>query len=196
MKELIAHFRNYIHIKPEEEEEIAQYFQLENYKKKAELLEAGKRCQKHYFVVKGCLRLYFLDEKGVEQTTQFAIENWWITDYLNFEQQGISSFSIQTVEATTILSISTQQQAKLLQAYPELERYFRLIYQKAYGASQLRFKYFYDFSRETFYLHFTEHFPEFTQRIPQQLLASYLNMTPEYLSEIKRKLLSQPDTTS
>lgn len=131
--------------------------------------------------------MFFINEKGMEQTIQFAIENWWITDYLAFDRQAKTEFSIQALEPTEVLQIDYQHQERLLSAFPQLERYFRLIYQRVYAALQLRAKYFYDFSREQLYHHFNNSFPGFTQRIPQHLLASYLNMTPEYLSEIKKK---------
>ena len=68
-----------------------------------------------------------------------------------------------------------------------LERYFRTIYQIAYGASLIKVKYLYDLSKEEIYLHFTEHFPDFAQRVPQYLIASFLGLTPEYVSEIRAK---------
>lgn len=88
------------------------------------------------------------------------------------------------------MQIDFKNQMLLLEDFPKLERYYRMIYQRAYAALQMRTKYLYDFSKEEFYHHFNNHFPEFTRRIPQHLLASYLNMTPEYLSEIKSKLQS------
>jgi len=98
----------------------------------------------------------------------------------------IRRFHNSSIQFIVIRSLLWKQE-KLLHSFPQLERYFRLIYQKAYSASQLRTKYLYDFSREEFYHHFNDNFPEFTQRIPQHILASYLNMTPEYLSKIKNK---------
>jgi len=130
--------------------------------------------------------MFFINDKGVEQTVQFAIENWWITDYFAFDRQTKTEFTIQAVETTDILQIDYKNQEKLLNDFPRFERYFRLIYQRAYSASQLRTKYLYDFSREQLYHHFNDNFPEFTKRIPQHILASYLNMTPEYLSKIKK----------
>jgi hypothetical protein len=123
----------------------------------------------------------------VEQTTHFAIENWWLTDYLAFQSQQTTGFYIQAVENTQVLAIDWHAQERLLAQYPYLERYFRLVYQRAYGADQLRIKYLYAFSREELYHHFSTHFPEFIQRIPQYLLASFLGFTPEYLSEIRKK---------
>ncbi|WP_353132020.1 Crp/Fnr family transcriptional regulator [Pseudopedobacter sp.] len=186
-KKIIEHFRKFIEIDPIDENGILDFFQEKTFAKKENLIESGTRCKFHFFVLNGCLRLFFVNNKGIEQTTQFAIENWWLTDYFAFENQAITDFTTQAVEQTEVLIISFQNQEKLLLQYPKLERYFRLIYQRAYSASQLRTKYLFDFSREEFYHHFNDNFPTFSQRIPQHLLASYLNMTPEYLSEIKSK---------
>lgn len=132
--------------------------------------------------------MFFINGRGVEKTTQFALENWWITDYASFENSTITDFTIQAVERSIILQIDHCSQAELLSAHPQLERYFRTIFQRAYAASQIRMKYINEFSREEFYLHFSRNFPVFVERIPQNLLASFLNMTPEYLSEIKKSL--------
>lgn len=134
--------------------------------------------------------MFFVNEKGVEQTTQFAIENWWMSDYLSFERGQPSDFSIQAVEKTEVLSIDHFSQEALLKDFPFMERYFRLVMQHAYAASQYRIKYLYGLSREELYHHFNRHFPEFVQRVPQYLLASFLGFTPEYLSEIRAKKLS------
>jgi CRP-like cAMP-binding protein len=83
--------------------------------------------------------------------------------------------------------IDYTSQEKMLTRFPNMERYFRFIYQRAYASSQMRMKYLYSLSKEQFYLHFIESHPEFAQRVPQYLLASYLGLTPEYLSEIRNK---------
>jgi len=183
---LIEHFRKFIEIDTQDEREILNFFQPKTFAKKKVLTEQSRKCNLHFFVVKGCLRMFFINDKGVEQTVQFAIENWWITDYFAFDRQTKTEFTIQAVETTDILQIDYKNQEKLLNDFPRFERYFRLIYQRAYSASQLRTKYLYDFSREQLYHHFNDNFPEFTKRIPQHILASYLNMTPEYLSKIKK----------
>ena len=186
-EQLIQHYRKYIEIDMDAGLETLRFFQPNTFAKKETLMEENTRCRFHFFVLQGCLRMYFVNEKGVEQTIQFAIENWWITDYSAFDQRAKTGFTIQALEATHVLQITHQNQEELLRKFPQLERYFRLIYQRAYAASLLRIKYLFGFSREAIYHHFNDHFPEFTQRIPQHILASYLNMTPEYLSEIKKK---------
>lgn len=185
--ELTQHIRKYVKIDTKDESRFSHFFQQKTFEKKDILIEQNTRCRFHFFVIKGCLRMFFLNEKGVEQTIQFAIENWWITDYMAFDRQARTDFTIQAVEPSDVVQIDYENQEKLLQQFPQLERYYRLIYQRAYSALQLRTKYIYDFSREQLYHHFNDSFPEFTHRIPQHLLASYLNMTPEYLSEIKKK---------
>lgn len=188
--QLAAHIRRFIDISDEEVIQIAAFFENKTVKKKEKLLQTGEPCKHNYFVLKGCLRLFFIDEKGIEQTTQFAIENWWLSDYMSFPNQVPADFCIQAVEPTELLRISYIDQEKLLTTVPKMERYFRLVYQKAVGAAQLRSKYQHTFSKEEQFIHFRSRFPEFIQRIPQYLLASYLGFTPEYLSEIRKKDIS------
>ncbi|RYE22935.1 MAG: Crp/Fnr family transcriptional regulator [Sphingobacteriales bacterium] len=184
---LIHHLHKYIATAEEDRAEILSYFKLVAFNKKEDLITEGQLCRYNYFVLKGCLRMFFINDKGTEQTTQFAIENWWISDYFAFENHKAATFYIQAVERSQVLAIDHASLEKLLNRFPQVERYFRLVYQRAYSALQLRTKYFYEFSREEFYHNFNDKFPEFIQRVPQYLLASYLNMTPEYLSEIKNK---------
>lgn len=184
------HIKKFTKISDEELSDILAFFHIQNVSKKSNLLVEGKVCKHHYFVLKGCLRKFFVNEKGIEQTTEFAIEKWWMTDIIAFEHQLPSAFYIQAVENSEILRIDNDSQEKLLIQFPELERYFRFIYQRAFAASQMRIKYLYEFSKEDFYHHFNKHFPEFVQRIPQHLIASFLGFTPEYLSEIRKKVRS------
>lgn len=185
--ELIYHIKKQVQLNPEKESELLLFFQEKMLTKKSILLHENSICNTHYFVKKGCLRLFFTNDKGMEQTIQFAIENWWLTDYMAFGTTSKSEFGIQAIENSEVLAITYQNQEELVKQIPELERYFRLVFQRAYAASLLRTKYLFNFSREEFYHHFNDNLPEFTNRIPQHILASYLNMTPEYLSEIKKK---------
>src|ERR1044072_1023042 len=107
-----------------------------------------------------------------------------------FPQNASAQFSIRAVETTTVLSITTERQRELLEKVPELNAYFHLVFQKAYAASQIRLRKLYEFSKEELYREFSTNFPEFIQRVPQYLLASFLGFTPEYLSEIRKKYVS------
>ena len=123
----------------------------------------------------------------MEQTIQFALEIWWMADYTSFERQQPSDYYIQAVEKTEVLAISNDEQEALLQQHPAMERYFRLVHQRTHAAAQFRIKSLYSLSREEQYHQFNNKYPEFVQRIPQYLLASFLGFTPEYLSEIRAR---------
>ncbi|EKF54814.1 Crp/Fnr family transcriptional regulator [Galbibacter marinus] len=168
-------------------DEVLQYFNRRIIKKKQNIMEEGDYCSDQYFVEQGCLRKFFMKENGIEQTTEFALEQWWLTDTFAFERRLPTTFFIQAVEPTTILHINHDQREALLKKHPIMERYFRMVYQRSYAASERRIRYLYEFTREELYFHFEAHYPEFVQRIPQYLLASFLGFTPEYLSEIRSK---------
>jgi CRP-like cAMP-binding protein len=185
--ELIKHIEIITGSPVNDADAVMQPFKRSQVEKKEIIQQANHQCKNLFFVARGCLRMFFVDSKGVERTTQFAIENWWLTDFLAFDKQQPTEFSIQAVEATEVLSISKNSYELLLKEHPQIERYFRNIYQRGYGASLLRMRYQQDFSREELYRHFTSLFPEFVQRVPQYLLASYLDITPEYLSELRKK---------
>lgn len=189
-QQLFDHITKYVEVPDRDYLRIPEYFEAVNLRKKGYLLKAGSRCAYNYFVLKGCLNMYFDNEKGMPQTVQFAIENWWLSDYLAFAGQRNTGFYIQAVEATKVLRISYTDQERLLMEFPYLEKYFRNIFQTAYGASLMRVKHLYALSKEEIYFHFTEQYPEFAQRVPQYLIASFLGLTPEYVSEIRRKRLS------
>jgi CRP-like cAMP-binding protein len=184
---LIEHIKKAVEIKPEDEETILGFFKPLHINKKQTIQEADSICSSTFFVVKGCLRMFFQDDKGTQHTTQFAIENWWLTDIIAFHSQKVTEFYIQAVEKSDVLAINLTSYEELLKQFPELERYFRIIYQKGFGASQVRMKYQHDFSREEMYHHFARQYPSFLQRVPQYLLASFLGFTPEYLSELRKK---------
>ena len=110
-----------------------------------------------------------------------------MTDFLAYQNKTRTGFYIQAVENTQLLAISYQDHERLLAEFPILERYFRMVYQIAYGSSLMKMKYLFNYSKEELYFHFTDHFPEFAQRVPQYLIASFLGHTPEYVSEIRAK---------
>lgn len=184
---LFKHIQKFATVSESDFASILAFFEPISAKKKEILLSEGQVCRRHFFVLKGCLRLFYVKETGAEQTTQFGIESWWMTDNLAFLEQKPSAFSIQAVEQSEVLSISYEAQEKMLAQFPQMERYFRRVFEKSFAAAQLRIKYINEFSREDLYFHFANSQPAFMQRVPQYLLASYLGFTPEYLSEIKKK---------
>lgn len=187
---LKTHINKFITINDEEFSALLPFLKVQKVKKKENLMTEGEVCKQHYFVEKGCLRKFFINEKGVEQTTEFAIENWWITDHIAYERQQVTLFSIQAVENTDVIILDYQSQEKLFEEHSFMERYFRFVYQRAFAATQMRIKFLFDYSKEEMYRHFIKTQAAFAQRIPQYLLASYLGLTPEYLSEIRAKRFS------
>jgi len=190
LENLKNHIARFVEIDEQDYAEILPYFRVVQAKKKQNLLTEGKICKSNYFVSKGCLRLFFVNEKGIEQTIQFALENWWIADYTSFSSQKPSGFYIQAVEKSEVLALDFVSQEEMLNRFPQMERYFRLVHQRAHAAAQFRIKFLYSLSKEEFYNHFNKLYPEFVQRIPQYLLASFLGLTPEYLSEIRGRKIS------
>ena len=190
LENLKNHIARFVEIDEQDYAEILPYFRVVQAKKKQNLLVEGKICKSNYFVSKGCLRLFFVNEKGIEQTIQFALENWWIADYTSFSSQKPSGFYIQAVEKSEVLALDFQSQEEILQRFPLMERYFRLVHQRAHAAAQFRIKFLYSLSKEEFYNHFNKLYPEFVQLITQYLLASFLGLTPEYLSEIRGRKIS------
>ena len=189
MERLLHHVQRYVDLNNEEQELLLSCVRYEEVPKKATLLKQGKICTAKYFVLKGCLRQFIVGEDGTEQITHFAIENWWITDYDSLDRQAPSQFSIQAVEASELIVLEKDMEDILFRRVPKRERYFRLVLQKAYAASMMRIKYIFTTNGEERYLHFSQSFPGFIQRVPQYMLASYLGFSPEFLSKIRAKKL-------
>jgi CRP/FNR family transcriptional regulator len=185
----IKNISKYIALDDNSSKILIKYFKYRTYQKKEFLLKEGQVCRSIHFVENGCLRMFFLNNKTNEQITQFAMENWWISDFFSFTDQNPSAYFIQTVEKSDVLSIDLFSFEVLLKELPQMERYFRIIMQRAVAASQLRIKYMFELSKEEFYNLFCTSFPEFVQRVPQYMIASYLGLTPEYVSELRKRNL-------
>ena len=186
---IIQHIRKFVDLSETEVVVFNKYVETHQLKKKELILQESKVCKNWYFVEKGCLRMYFINKKGVEQISQFALDGWWISDYQSFINQSPSDYYIQAIEESRIVSIDNQILDILLNEIPQLEKYFRIMMQKAIAGAQVRSKLLYEMSKEEFYFHFSTSFPEFMLRVPQYMIASYLGLTPEYLSELRKKKL-------
>jgi len=182
-----AHIRKFVPLTQEEETILLKYVRFQKVNNKDFLLKSGQICTANYFVAEGCFRMYLLADSGIEQILQFGINNWWITDYTSFDSQTPSIFTIQALEHSSIVILDKKVQEELLKKIPQLERYFRIITQRAYTATLMRIHFIFNFTGEERYRHFSNSFPEFVQRIPQYMLASYLGFTPEFLSKIRAK---------
>lgn len=182
---LFRHIEKFVLLEPSEIDILESYLSLSNIKKKEHVLKEGEICNTMYFISKGCMRQYIINSKGTEQTLQFGIENWWITDYLSYHNHVPSHFYIQAVENTEVIAIDKSILESVLIQIPKLERYFRIVSQKSFGAAQMRIKFLFTMSAEERYHHFNDLNPEFVQRVPQYMLASYLDFSAEFMSKIR-----------
>ena len=184
-KSLLQHIEKIVELEPIEIDLLDSCLSVSTIKRKELVLEEGQICNKIYFIVKGCMRQYIINTKGTEQTLQFGIENWWITDYLSYHNYIPSHFYIQTVEQSEVIAIDKSTLESILFQIPKLERYFRIVAQKSFGAAQMRIKFLFTMSAEERYHHFNGLYPEFVQRVPQYMLASYLDFSAEFMSKIR-----------
>jgi CRP-like cAMP-binding protein len=172
-------------------EELDHFNALLQYKeipRKTFLLQEGEVCNFEAYVNKGCIRTYYIDEKGDEVTLQFAIEGWWVSDIASFHERKPSHMFIESLEACEVLMLSPESKEKLLQEVPKFERIFRLLIQRNLSVLQERlFKTIATTATEK-YLDFLERYPTIPQRVPQHYIASYLGFTPEFLSKVRTRL--------
>jgi CRP/FNR family transcriptional regulator, cyclic AMP receptor protein len=157
-------------------------------KKRSFLLQQGEICRFEGYILKGCLKKYYIDSQGNEVILQFAVEDWWISDIASFTEQKPSNLFIQSLEDTELLMIGHDSKEKLFSSIPWLERVFRLMVQRSYSVLESRFYATIAHSAEERYLDFLDRYPDIPNRVPQTQIASYLGITPESLSRIKSKI--------
>jgi CRP-like cAMP-binding protein len=172
-----------------EEEEICKTFLVpKKVRKKQYILQEGDVCKYEVFVEKGALRSYTIDEKGNEHIVQFAIEGWWTSDMYSFITGEPSVYNIDVLEDSELLLLSNPSQEELLQKVPKFEKYQRLLVQAAYIALQRRLVLSLSQSAEEKYTRLLNTYPDIIQRVPQHMVASYLGITPETLSRIRKQI--------
>lgn len=155
-------------------------------RKRQFLVQEGDVCRYESYVLKGCLRAYYIDRNGFEYTTMFAIEDWWISDLESLLKQTPATLNIEALEDTELLQIERAAHDTLLERVPKFERLFRLLLQNAYVAHQRRILGIISQSAQERYREFLQRYPQFVQRIPQKHIAGYLGITPEFLSRLRR----------
>ena len=157
-------------------------------KKKTFLLQEGEICNFEAYVVKGCIRTYYIDENGFEVILQFAIEDWWVSDIASFYEQSPSRLFIETLEDCDLLTFNYETKEELLTRVPKFERMFRLMLQRNLAATQNRLINTISKTAQEKYLDFIERYPTIPQRVPQHYIAAYLGISPEFLSKVRTKM--------
>src|SRR6185369_1855714 len=152
------------------------------------LLREGDICKYESFVIKGCLKTYYLDENGFEHIIDFSIEEWWADDLYSLLTQTASKSNIKAIEDTDVLQIGKTDLELLYQRVPKFERFFRILFQNAYITQREQINQALSATAEERYLLFIRKKPYAEKRFSQKDIASYLGVTPQFLSTLKKKL--------
>jgi CRP-like cAMP-binding protein len=171
-----------------EKEEASYFLSLLKEKKvckKDLILKADDLCNEINFVQSGTLRAYYTDKSGRESTIMFAIADWWVTDMFCFINEKPAMLNIEALEDSFILQLSKEDLEKLYLKVPKFEKFFRIIMQNAYIREQLRVIENLSLSAEERYYIFLEKYPQVAKQVKQKQIASYLGITPEFLSMIR-----------
>lgn len=192
MQVLIDYFQAYLPFKVEEKELIISKVTLRNIKRRQMILQEGVVCKYYFFVMEGCFKMYAVDEKGNEHNLQFAAEKDWITDIGSFHAQKPSKLFIEAIEPSVILQIEQQDLYFLYTNIPKLNIIFKVIIENKFIELQNRVLQNISSTGQQRYLNFLEQYPNLASRLPNTQIASYLGITPEFLSKIRKDIVQKP----
>ncbi|OXA93757.1 Crp/Fnr family transcriptional regulator [Flavobacterium hercynium] len=180
------HLEKKVQLNESEKELIKSFFTPKKLKKRQFLVVEGHPCIYLTFVSKGLLKAYNVDEKGNEHINQFAPEGWWTSDMNSFFSDEVSFYSIDAMEDSDILVISNKEFEELMLKVPIMDRYFRLLFQNSLITKERRLISSNTHNAEEKYQHILKNNPDLIKRVPQNLLASYLGLSAETLSRLKK----------
>jgi len=186
----IDYLKRSIKLSANEESFVLSKITSRKYLKGQYVLQQGDCCNFLSFIVSGITKTFHVDDKGNEHIFRFAIENWWAADLPSFLNKNRSNTNIQCLENTEVVQILFQNLEELYREIPRLEHFFRILFQQVAITLEKRIINNLSFSAKEKYLLFTEEYPEFEQRIPQYMIASYLGVSKQYLSEIRNHITS------
>lgn len=187
----LSHINQKVKLTKEEEAILVQKLKLKTYLKNQYIIQEGDIYKYQSFVQQGTVRTFYLDQNGNENVVAFGIENWWVGDICSFTTQTPAEFHTQCLDKTTVVQISFDDMEELYLEIPKLERYFRLTIQKAYGNMSKRMVQNHAMPAKDRYLLFLDTYPEIAQRVPQYMIASYLGVTKEFLSRMRKQIASE-----
>ena len=190
-KEINNNVCRYVNFSTSELELFNALLKHKHFPKKTCLLMAGQVCNFEGFIVKGSIRKYYIDERGNEVIIQFGIENSWVSDIASFSDQQPGNLFIETLEETELLILDPKTKETLLTQVPKFERLYRKLLERNISTMQNRLYFSIAKTAEEKYLDFLDHYPTIPQRVPQHFIASYLGMTPEFLSKVRARLLKK-----
>jgi len=170
---------------------VTDAFSFKIIKKKQFLSHEGSVCRYMAFIVKGAMRQYIINSRGVENVVRFGIENWWMSDRDSFSNLTVSKYNIDAVEDTEVLVTTKEEILILMDQSPVFFKLAHILDEKNFIATQNRIEANISYTAEEKFQQLMKHHPEFIKRFPQTMLASYLGITPETLSRIRKQLLSK-----
>ena len=169
-------------------EVIKSCFNSKKLRKRQYFLQEGEVCKYFAFIVKGAIRQYYIDEKGVEHFVQLAIENWWVGDRESWVNLSPSKFTIDAWEDSELLLISHADLMRLIQLVPAIMEVMRKMDERNNIATQKRITSTISYTSERRYTDFISEYPEIVRRFPQHVIASYIGITKDTLSRIRKKV--------
>ena len=183
-----AHVNRYVTLSADELELLDSLLVPQRIPKKTLLLKEGDLCCFESYINKGCIRSYYIDETGQEVILQFAVEDWWVSDLASFHEHIPSKMFIETLEDCELLTLNPATKEHLLTHIPQLERMFRIMVQRNLSSLQDRLFSTITNSAEDKYRDFIRRYPDIPQRVAQHYIASYLGISPEFLSKIRGRI--------
>lgn len=185
---LFSHIEEKVALSDSDREAIKRFFVPKKLRKRQYLLQEGDLCKNMAFIAKGLLRTYNIDDKGNEHMSVFGWEGWWLSDFNSFLTGQPSVFNIDAIENSEVLLLSRTDYESLTLAVPVMDRYFRILYQNSIVTKERRLMNSITYTAEEQYLRLAQAQPQIIERVPQNLIASYLGLAPETLSRIKKNL--------
>jgi CRP-like cAMP-binding protein len=184
---LIQNIEKHVRLTDEEIRLLPDFFEAKSFRKRHYFVQEGSVANYSAFVLKGCMRSYYVDANGFEHILQFAIEDWWIADMMSYSTGKEARLNIDALEDTDALLISRENQLKLFEICPKLEKYFRIITENGMVSIQNRLLESMSMLASDRYANFVKRYPVLNQRLPQTQIAAYLGITPEFLSKIRNR---------
>jgi CRP-like cAMP-binding protein len=185
---LLSQIEEKVSLTDQDKEAIKPFFVSKKLRRRQYLLQEGDVCKHLAFIAKGLLRSYNVDEKGNEHINVFGWEGWWLSDFQSFLSGVPAVFNIDAIEDSELMMISLADYNALTLKVPIMDRYFRILYQNSLVTKERRLMSASTHTAEEKYVQLAESNPHLIERIPQNLIASYLGFAPETLSRIKKNL--------